>query len=81
LKDISNLISYLDKEKLKKINDELLNSKQNLSYQFESHIQKFLMQDKYILFSQIFIPIDQQLLTQFQKHFGIKEKSLGVILV
>ena len=79
LKDISNLIRYLDKEKLKKINDELLNSKQNLSYQFESYIQKFLIQDKYILFSQIFIPIDQQLLAHFQNHFGITQTSVNNI--
>ena len=79
LRDISNIINYLDKNNLKKKNDELLNLKQNSSIQFESYIQTLLIQDKYFLFSQIFIPIEQQLLVHFQNYFDITQTSLNDI--
>ena len=71
LASVSKIIKYFDKEKLEKINKDLISLIPDSSIQFDSQTEKVKLQDKYLLIYKNFFLVYKQITLLLEKYFGI----------
>ena len=72
MKNIPKIIEYINREKMKKIDNDILSCNPNYSINFNSYIVKIKTQDKYIYVYNYFSLIKREHLIHFENNFGIK---------
>ena len=72
MKNIPKIIEYINQEKMKKIDNDILSCNPNSSINFNSYIVKIKTQDKYIYVYNYFSLIKREHLIHFENNFGIK---------
>ena len=68
---IPTIINYLNKEKLIKIDNEIVSIIANPSIPFNSKLKELIIKDKYFLLYKKFVLVNQQIYLYFQNYFGI----------
>ena len=81
LKSISNIIQYLDQEKLKKLDEVISSFELNSLILFDSPIEKLKLKDKYLLLYKNFVLVDKKLAILFQKYFGVYLSNYNISFI
>ena len=81
LKSLSSIPNYLDKNELKKRDDNVLKPKQNPNESFEHYIEEIKMLNRSFYYPKNFVLVNQQIVEYIKQYFGISINQPDILYV